>query len=590
MEEINKDYIGVITEISDGLNSGLLEYQKIPIQKSVSILKVITEKLEDDQCTIFDVQDSFMKVFPKETSPKTIAYLYPENYKQRYVYSAHYPKLTVEQESEYAEFHIVEKHKFDDYIVSYMKRFEFDKLSKIEKLDSKKWLILRELIQHWNLKDDILDNVRKMIDQTNDIESLKDAVLHICNISLNKRYKNMYGRHYLRYIWATDYQKTLCELKAKSNIKMYSTDSHGRSTFDYIINDDIVITVKTNFAYGNASYFFCNLKYKGVCILPYTEVVRYYYVNWTDLLRYTHKYYLDRTQWMYLFDYVVRITNLAKSDFETFKKEILRDIEAMMDEVIRIFESPLKVLDCFMNVKYENQRDFALHSSKNGVYSLVRNISNDDIEEYEVLPEEKAFAFKVEKITGCLSLMDNLNDLEDFLPEVKKYIATLVNLNTKIHIEIMDMMNKLTKEVTQMTKELEIEKNKFYNFGASIISIYVNCIEYVINEEDKIIEKLNNEHSTVEDVKTLYSVHTNMKDYLDTFRDSLYIKLKKSFKGESYEENDAFYNFANHKYYERCKTAYCNAVELHRHIRLRKNFINVLNKGLERIKQYTNNI
>ncbi len=205
MEEINKDYIGVITEISDGLNSGLLEYQKIPIQKSVSILKVISEKLEDDQCTIFDVQDSFMKVFPKETSPKTIAYLYPEDYKQRYVYSAHYPKLTVEQESEYAEFHIVEKHKFDDYIVSYMKRFEFDKLSKIEKLDSKKWLILRELIQHWNLKDDILDNVRKMIDQTNDIDSFKYAVLHKCKILLNEREKNMYGINYLRYICAADY-------------------------------------------------------------------------------------------------------------------------------------------------------------------------------------------------------------------------------------------------------------------------------------------------------------------------------------------------------------------------------------------------
>ena len=47
---------------------------------------------------------------------------------------------------------------------------------------------------------------------------------------------------------------------------MYSTDQIGWKDFEYKVNEDITAYIKTNFGYGVASYFFCNLKYKDIKI------------------------------------------------------------------------------------------------------------------------------------------------------------------------------------------------------------------------------------------------------------------------------------------------------------------------------------
>ena len=113
------------------------------------------------------------------------------------------------------------------------------------------------------------------------------------------------GFQYQRFIFAHRYTEKLRDIKKESDVKMWSTDQIGWKEFEYVVNDDITVYIKSNFGYGSASYFFCNLKYKDINILPYTAIIKYYYVEMIDFVRFTRRYNTERSSWAQVFDFAV---------------------------------------------------------------------------------------------------------------------------------------------------------------------------------------------------------------------------------------------------------------------------------------------
>lgn len=487
---INKDYIGVVLEN----DNGLLDYSQIPIDRNPvekEILKKSQGQLLFD--TIYHMQTIFNKVFPNEES---IDYIYPHEYDVAWIVGTRYPFF-------------YDSSGMHQYIAKPFKELP----NQCEK----------EILNILN------KNSGRHFDK---IESF----------FTNYHLKNIQLPNFLNYIYASDYTKKVSEIKQDVRIKMYSTDTLGHSTFKYVINKDITIFVKTNFGYGSAAYFMCLLKYKNVIILPYTAVVNYYLVNWTKLIKCTRDYSPQRDSWYFLFEYVVRISNLIKTDLEGFKKEVLNDVKTMVDGLEKTFNTPETCLQQFLNVKMD---DF--NKSRRDVFRIVKIIAEQGKEQYHVYPEEKVLVFKVAKITGCLELLDNLRQLKEFIPEIGKYRQRIKELNTLISPEISVAIANLNVSIESMEKDLQIMIEQFDVLLKEIHQKDLMLNKHVLKEFDE--------------YKSFICTKFLNKDY-DYFKNHRVPILQENFD------------------------LYSNIRSLEIKLEYRKQFLERLEKGKSRIEQY----
>ncbi|MBR4327025.1 MAG: hypothetical protein IKP73_16030 [Bacteroidales bacterium] len=490
---INKDYIGVVLENKNGL----LEFSRVPIDRN-PFEKSILDMVEDKRYSIGAMQFRFKEEFSDKID---FDYIYPKEYNEAYIEKTQYPKFY-----EYKEIDL------------YMNK-------PIIELEKKCGEGLLQLIN-----DKLGENFKYLV------------------FVFDYLYKNFQKENCLRYIYASDYTKTLSEIKEKDNIKMYSTDTLGFSTFKYVISQDITIFVKSNFGYGSSAYFVCNLKYKNVDILPYTAVINYYYVNWTDFLKCTRDYAPRRDNWTQLFEYVVRISNLIKTDLQGFKKEILGEIEIMVNGIEHIFSAPKEF---FMDVLNLKEEDF--EKSRNDVYRLVRNVSSVGRKAYLVYPDEKVLAFKVQKITGCLELLDNLKQLKEFIPGVVKFRTRIIELNQLLSSEIEDAIIQINVEIEKMKTDLA---RKNAEFDEVLKEVHKQDLE-----KNKYVEKNYNEYKLM------------MSD-----------KLSK--------DNDVFVKYCQNRTIKisyDLKNLYSIIQSMETNLSYRESFVEILNKGKERIDRFLNN-
>ena len=237
---------------------------------------------------------------------------------------------------------------------------------------------------------------------------------------------------------------------------MFSTDKTGWKNFEYKVNDDITIYIKTNFGYGSASYFFCNVQYKDINILPYSWTVKYYYVEMMDFIRYTRRYLPERESWSEVFDFTVLTANMAKHEPEKFIKEwIVNEVEEMMRGMRLYMSSTNEALEKFLNIENKSNslvlNDITEYTFKN----VIRNVNNTDKEEYKALPHEKVMAFKAEKITGSLLLLDNLRKLTGISSVIIPYITEIEQMNIKLQPEIERHMNNIFTDIKQLNIKLD---------------------------------------------------------------------------------------------------------------------------------------
>lgn len=426
---INRDYIGVIEEVD-----GRLNYVKIPTGVDYSLISDLRALINDENATVIDMQKRFDRSFPQEQFKSVeYNYVFPHQYRDAYIGVTTYP-----------------------YFYTNPNEYDSDTQKACEKIQMK---ICKRLTdgrcETVNLysEDEIKQYIR-LYHQYRKCSFGEGWLEYGYNEIVNRIqfYQNRICYPYERFIYAFYFRQKIQELEQLPAIKMFSTDAIGWKTYPYEINDDIKITVESNFAYGSAAYFFCNLAYKGINILPYSAVVNYYKVKWSQFTRYTRKYEPSCDNWENVLCFVADVANLAKHNVDEFiKKWIYEELRTMIEGLHNLIDNP-ETDPGIIQIRRLIKSDDNGHRSNTGYFRMVIDCDGSDVREYEALPDEKIVAYKAEKISGCINLLRNLKKLKN----VYEYAGYCID-------EIKKMNLQIVPEINQCLRTLVIRREKFVN-------------------------------------------------------------------------------------------------------------------------------
>lgn len=398
---MNRKYIGVVAK----KDNGDLEFKREEISKDYEDLKMnIINMYNNPNRTLLDLQTEFSRFF---TNREYYHVCLPYTYNSSYVDGIGTPQTKTYDE-------------YQNLLAAQKKLIEEEYNGLIKKYGN----ILGE-------KEDYINNK---------LEEYK------------KELKRPYCNECTRFIDAYNFNQTYELIKRRENTKMLSTEDIGWTTYEYKVNDDVVITVHTNFGYGFASYFFLEMKYKGIQILPYTAYIYYYNANVVEIKRHTRQYSTsDRDSWNLALSFVVEAANLAKNNSQEFiNKWIFNEVKEMYEGLVNYMNNPDTELQNFINNG---------NTILNGFCRIYAgDILTEDARWFNLLRNEMSIVFKAEKITGALSFLDKLKELNPYFPQIQTYIDGINNLNVSLSPEVETMMTKIQSDVDRITKQLELEE------------------------------------------------------------------------------------------------------------------------------------
>lgn len=316
--------------------------------------------------------------------------------------------------------------------------------------------------------------------------------------------KQQFADTAIRYIQCSNLEKTLLQIKEDSSVKMFSSDYLGWTTFNYPITNDIQVMVKTNFGYGSAAYLVLAVKYKDMVLIPYSDLVHYYYANMKNLISYTRSYARRRESWKYALSYVADFVNQSKESPEQFIRQyILSEIDEMMKGLREILKNPGEILKHIKESKLE-------YISMN----VIRPFMEEDETLFAMMPDESVSVFKAEKISGALMFMNSLEQIKELCPETEQVLREIKEMNLQIKPEIDVTIDSITESLKPHEKELS-ELNKKMAKLTRIMDYHYSKISNLIknkswNETKAIREEYEEKHPeyvrTRDEKNELYNV------------------------------------------------------------------------------------
>lgn len=396
-QEINRDYIGVVKE-----NNGVYSYERIDIQKSDELLNKLKAMANNPNRTVLDLQECFEMHF-KHSKKQAYDCCLPHSYSSSYIGCVCYPPM-----------------------------LDFDKYKEGKQL-------VEERIHRRYAQSQLSVNKEKM-----------DAEIAQGKVKYDRNLIASFLTNAVRYIEAVDFTATSSKLKEESAIRIMSHEKIGWKEMLYKISKDLDIKVMTNFGYGASSYFFVNVCYKGIDLLPYSQLVRYYYARMADIIAYTRSYNTERKSWQVALDFVAAIGNRAQQgDFSFAHDWLEHEITEMLEGLNCIQHNSKVVLEDFKNRK----------AGSDGLCS-VRNLFGNDLERYQIYPEELAIVFKAEKITNALRFIDKLQKAKTIYQPAEDAIRIIQHYNREIASEIEVNMEKIHCGIDKLRTELNEKNNE----------------------------------------------------------------------------------------------------------------------------------
>lgn len=291
------------------------------------------------------------------------------------------------------------------------------------------------------------------------------------------------------YVNADEYAVQLALIQQEPKYLMYSTEKIGWTIFNYPISENVKFEVKTNFGYGSAAYFYVNLIYKGIKIIPYSDLVKYYYANMRQYGQYTRQYRPRHMSWPVSLNFVVDTANLAHTDSDEFVKVwIKNELDEMMKGLRLLKADPDKVISAFVR---NQTRDTE-------VYLAIRNIQGDDLRDYKAFPKEMKVAYKAYKISGALHLLENMCQLSQIYDFVYESIAELKEINRSIIPEIEATMSNIAKTIKRLKQELTGLTDKLAKVESELNPLYealaILSEGKVGDENTEVMIKFNKDH------------------------------------------------------------------------------------------------
>jgi hypothetical protein len=471
-KKINIDYIGVVKE-----NKGSYTYEQIVIQKSRELLTMLDAMCKNSNRTVLEMHDCFTAHFG--VKPKT-AYdcCLPYDYDSSYIGYVCLPEMMTIEQYRQGKQEVAEK-----------ARREFEDRAKNSPFVTS--------------------------------FSQEQAEIEISNRIANwdKNLKDKFYREAVRYIQAADFATTTESIKNNDQIRMLSHEHIGWTTIKHKISDDLIITINTNFGYGASSYFMFNVCYKGIDLLPYALLVKYYYAGIAEIMRCTRSYRADRNNWALAMDFVSKVGNEAKAGELSFVRNWLKDeIDEMITRLYAINENPKGVLD---DVK---GRPIDLQG-----LCCIRTAYSNELEQIKAYPDEMPIIFKASKLTTALDLIDKLqiageiyepaleaaHKIKDinrlFAPELEKWIAKLLAKMEGLKQELQQPQEQLSliqeaqdshhKEISNIYEANNNPNKSMSKTTEEYRKTHPDFVE-LEQERDKLVDRINNIKSRIRDYNT----------------------------------------------------------------------------------------
>ncbi len=392
---------------------GMLRIVELPISRPEQFIDELTAMVDNPNRTVWDMQSHFANRFPKSTT--YLDYIYPNAYSKAFVGGPLYPK-------------------FSDYEDIRQALLEVGKDARESYINECK-------------------NKGTTPDFTVASQKEKEAINN-----RNRSQKTFLLRNLMRWIDATCYIEESQRLSKDNSVKMFSKENVGWSDFCHKVNEDIKIAIRTNFGFGSASHFILAAQYKGLDILPYSYIVKYYNAGMADIVRCTRSYQACRESWIACFDFISYFVNQSVANPETFVRSyILNEVKEMMVGLEKIAENPKEYIEKIAETKVE-------HCIIN-----VRNILASEKVRMKVYPEETTILFKVEKIVGALDFLESLTDMAKEVEDVQPHIDHLLELNMALYPEVREAADKVTTRIEEQTVIKKDFKSKISTLSEKLL-------------------------------------------------------------------------------------------------------------------------
>lgn len=455
MKTVNIDYLCVISE-----DHGKTVFNTVEIPASVVLVGKLEELVEKNEATLLDLQALMSDAF-QSPERAAVSYVSPNSYCCAYIDYAIFPRAISPDEQ-------------------------------IKIVSQKAEELRKDFAQSYGQV--------KPTDSSRYNTALAAYVNNGC-AQYMKWLKNNYLREAKRFICARNYYNTLMKVREREEVRMYSTDTIGWTEFTYKVTDDISIHVSTNFGYGSASYFYLSLRYKGIDILPYSHIVKYYYADMRDILRFTRNYAPAHKSWHTAFSFVEETANLAAGSPKEFvRKWIMEEIRKMVSGLKKILEQPDEYIQEMLN-ETGNQAD--------SHYLTVRHMYWGEKRRFEAYPSEMSLVLRSEKISGALDFLDNLTSLAETLPEIYAFISEIKETAMAILPQIDATIDKLTRETGALQEEKESKKEQLSSIKAmlephdkAIDEMYEGrCDDQLSQSRSYFEDRYEQEHAEYSDIK-----------------------------------------------------------------------------------------
>ena len=322
------------------------------------------------------------------------------------------------------------------------------------------------------------------IDKIKEIEEEVNRLFYSTDIKPDKQ---EFLKRVLPYIYASDYYDALNYYNIEKDCIAYSSEKHGdnRSTHkigyhtEYKVNDDIYITIKTNFCYGNSTYFCVIVSYKGIEILPYSIWVNYYYAGYSLLLKNTRSFLRTRNSWHHCMDFLANFINSAIDNPESFiHNEVMQEVNGLLLGLEKIFN--------LNETNFEDKIIIQKHSEDNRYIGIigVRHANESDEEEYKMAPKEISMIYRMEKISGALRFLDNLRKFNDIYNDITDAINRIIDMNQKIYPEIESAIPPVENEIKELNIELSPLNRRLNNCETSYKKLQAKLDKNIQNITD----------------------------------------------------------------------------------------------------------
>lgn len=247
------------------------------------------------------------------------------------------------------------------------------------------------------------------------------------------------------YITAYDYNRAKNVLLENGNVIAYSNEVCGRYTYKYEVNKDIVVSVNTNFCYGSSSYMTVVVRYKGIELVPYSVLVKYYFSRFIDIKSCTMAYLPERESWSDCLKFIVSFVNCAIDNPDEFIRE------RVLSEVHNMIEG-LRLIKQQTPEKLNKELELAKPNPDVRYSELWFRFQKHFDKKYAVYPNEMFLVYKFGKITAALRFLDNLKRFAAIYSEIENAIAEIEQMNKDIYPEILSVLPSIEADVNRLQK------------------------------------------------------------------------------------------------------------------------------------------